>query len=261
MVSHLGPRMAPKAGCAQNAHQKRCSSIPPVTYRDRPASFCFSVLVSIVKQQAGGVSEQLHSDLKPGALVRVAVGGDFTLTDRLGAPPPDSRRKVLLLSAGIGVTPMIASLRWLRQRGPEAVSPDVVAVHATRTTRTVPFLPEIMEQIAGSAAGGAPADGTEFSADGATPARVRFVLAVTDGVGSDGNVGGGGGGADAVITNPHFYTVGRRPDKSMLRSEVPDIADRHVLLCGPDVFMAAMEGAMKELGVPSSRIHSEEFYF
>ena len=224
--------------------------------------FCFSVLVSIVKRQAGGVSEQLHSDLKPGALVRVAVGGDFTLTDRLGAPPPDSRRKVLLLSAGIGVTPMIASLRWLRQCGPEEVPLDVVAVHATRTTRTVPFLPEIMEQIAGSAAGGAPADGTEFSADSATPARVRFVLAVTGGVGSDGNVGGGGGGvADSVITNPHFYTVGGRPDKSMLRSEVPDIADRHVLLCGPDVFMAAMEGAMKELGVPPSRIHSEEFSF
>lgn len=57
----------------------------------------------------------MHSSLKPGDLVRVAVGGDFTLTDRMGFPPvPES--KVLLLSAGIGVTPMIGALRWLRQR-------------------------------------------------------------------------------------------------------------------------------------------------
>lgn len=69
----------------------------------------------MVAVQAGGVSEHMHSNLMAGELVRVAVGGDFTLTDRMGAPPgPDS--KVLLLSAGIGVTPMIGALRWLRQR-------------------------------------------------------------------------------------------------------------------------------------------------
>lgn len=65
--------------------------------------------------QEGGVSEHMHANLKPGDLVRVAVGGDFTLTSRMGAPPgPES--KILLLSAGIGVTPMIGALRWLRQR-------------------------------------------------------------------------------------------------------------------------------------------------
>lgn len=57
----------------------------------------------------------MHSHLQPGDHVRLAVGGDFTLTDRMGAPPGyDS--KVLLLSAGIGVTPMVGALRWLRQR-------------------------------------------------------------------------------------------------------------------------------------------------
>lgn len=74
-------------------------------------------------QQAGGISEHLHSDLKPGAAVRMTVGGDFTLPDCLGAPP-DSHSKVLLLSAGIGVTPMVAALRWLRQRRAERLSSD-----------------------------------------------------------------------------------------------------------------------------------------
>lgn len=57
----------------------------------------------------------MHSYLKAGDLVRVAVGGDFTLTDRMGVPPSRDS-KVLLLSAGIGVTPMIGALRWLKQR-------------------------------------------------------------------------------------------------------------------------------------------------
>lgn len=182
--------------------------------------------------------------------MRVTVGGDFTLADRLVGAPPDS--KVLLLSAGIGVTPMIAALRWLRQRGAEAGSPDVVAIHATRTTHTVPFLPEVVEQAKHATTGrGAPADGAEISDGSVAPTgAVRFVLAVTGGV--DG----------AAAANPHhFHTVEGRPDAAMLRREVPDIADRHVLLCGPDVFMAAMEEAMKALGVPSSRIHSEEFSF
>lgn len=57
----------------------------------------------------------MHSHLKPGDIVKLAVGGDFTLTDRMGAPPRHDS-KVLLLSAGIGVTPMVGALRWLRQR-------------------------------------------------------------------------------------------------------------------------------------------------
>lgn len=80
-------------------------------------------LFASTARQAGGVSEHLHSDLKPGAVVRVTVGGDFTLTDCLGAPP-DSDSKVLLLSAGIGVTPTIGSLRWLQQRRAERLSSD-----------------------------------------------------------------------------------------------------------------------------------------
>lgn len=166
--------------------------------------------------------------------------------------------------------------------------PDVVVIHATRTTNSVPYLSEIVEHTT-HAATGAPAGEAEISDDNATaPAKVRFVLAVTGGVDNDGS----GGGADsskkqrttlsaaedkdkvtdedpgrlgaveaAHATTPQFNTVEGRPDAAMLRREVPDIADRHVMLCGPDAFMAAMEEALKELGVPSSRVHSEGFYF
>lgn len=173
--------------------------------------------------------------------------------------------------------------------------PDVVAVHATRAADNVPFLPEIVEHATRATTSGAPAGDAVASDGNAGPAKVRFVLAVTGGVGAmDGNGVGGGaisagkedstkssdgkpvpstaaGGRNVTMCedregsgaaeNPPFYAVEGRPDAAMLRKEVPDIADRHVLLCGPGVFMTAMEEAMKELGVPSSRIHSEEFYF
>lgn len=61
------------------------------------------------------MSELMHRRLKAGYLARVTVGGDFTLPERLGAAPVRDD-KILLLSAGIGITPMIGVLRWLRQR-------------------------------------------------------------------------------------------------------------------------------------------------
>ena len=183
--------------------------------------------------------------------------------------------------------------------------PDVVAIHATRATDAVPFLPEIQEHATYAAARDAPAGGTEVFEDNVAPTRVRFVLAVTGGFGGIGGNGSGVGAASrveedtasdgqrtvstkaedmknigftgedrggrragekaaaaaAAAGTPRFYTVEGRPDAAMLKREVPDIADRHVLLCGPGLFMTAMEEAMKELGVPSFRIHSEEFSF
>jgi predicted ferric reductase len=64
------------------------------------------------------------------------------------------------------------------------------------------------------------------------------------------------------------YLVGRRGSPSMpsdpltaaaLRSLVPDIAARDVFLCGPVGMMQAVERSLRELGVPSWRIHTERF--
>lgn len=65
--------------------------------------------------QEGGVSEHMHRDLRPGDLARISIGGDFTLHQRLRSPL-DHDSKILLLSAGIGITPMVGALRWLKQR-------------------------------------------------------------------------------------------------------------------------------------------------
>lgn len=61
--------------------------------------------------------------------------------------------------------------------------------------------------------------------------------------------------------NCGFSVVRGRPDADMLKMQVPDIAERHVLMCGPEAFMGAMEELLKGLGVVSSAIHTEDFYF
>ncbi len=64
------------------------------------------------------------------------------------------------------------------------------------------------------------------------------------------------------------YLVGKRGSHRMpadplsaesLRRLVPDIATRDVFVCGPLAMMDAIEGALRELGVPRRRIHTERF--
>jgi stearoyl-CoA 9-desaturase NADPH oxidoreductase len=78
----------------------------------------------------GTVSPHLTTALKPGTVVRLGgVEGDFTLPD----PRPE---RVLFISAGSGVTPIMSMLRALDQEGK---LDDAVHVHSARTRDDVIF--------------------------------------------------------------------------------------------------------------------------
>lgn len=88
-----------------------------------------------VKRQAGGrVSNALHDTVKVGDVLGLsAPTGDFTL-------PPQLPRKLLLLGAGSGVTPLMSMLRALQAREQlESSGVDVVFVHASRNERDAIF--------------------------------------------------------------------------------------------------------------------------
>jgi len=79
---------------------------------------------------SGVVSPHLVRTLTPGAIVRLGgVEGTFTLPDRLPA-------KMLFISAGSGITPIMSMLRDLDHRGELR---DVVHVHSARTLDEVIF--------------------------------------------------------------------------------------------------------------------------
>lgn len=96
-------------------------------------------LAITVKRVPGGrVSSWLHQHLRPGDVVHLgAAAGQFVLPDPIPA-------KLLLLSGGVGITPLMSMLRALATRN--AVG-DLVFVHYTRSWAEVIFGAEL-EQLA-----------------------------------------------------------------------------------------------------------------
>lgn len=172
-------------------------------------------------------------------------------------------------------------------------------MHATRSTDVMPFLSEVQHFATGIARSESPssselappAAAAAADADVAHPyqeeQRLRYVLAITGslcsnsttasaagtGVESEVSVGalpplsgskrshGDGIGGHREASGLGFSVVSGRPDATMLKREVPDITERKVFLCGPRAYMVMMEAVLKSLGVASSAIHQEEFYF
>jgi ferredoxin-NADP reductase len=95
---------------------------------------CISITPKLV--EGGVVSPYLVKRGRPGTLVSLGgVEGDFILPD----PPPE---KLLFISAGSGITPIISMLRSLRRHDELG---DVVLLHSARTPEDVIFGPELRD--------------------------------------------------------------------------------------------------------------------
>jgi stearoyl-CoA 9-desaturase NADPH oxidoreductase len=98
------------------------------------ADGCISITPKLV--EAGKVSPYLVRDARPGEIVRLGgVEGTFVLPD----PAP---AKLLFISAGSGITPIMSMLRSLISRGPVG---DVVHIHSARTKQSVIFADRLRE--------------------------------------------------------------------------------------------------------------------
>ena len=94
------------------------------------------ITITVKATPEGFLSTHLVHGVKPGTIVRLAAPkGDFALPD----PPPP---KILFISAGSGITPLMAMLRSLKARGE---SPDVVHVHSAPSAEAVIFYDELRE--------------------------------------------------------------------------------------------------------------------
>jgi ferredoxin-NADP reductase len=93
---------------------------------------CIAITPKVV--EAGKVSPFLFRRVRPGTIVRLGgVEGTFVLPD----PPP---QKLLFISAGSGITPIMSMLRSLAGSGGLQ---DVVHVHCARTADGVIFAEEL----------------------------------------------------------------------------------------------------------------------
>ena len=93
-----------------------------------------TITITVKATPEGFLSSHLVNGVEPGTIVRLATPkGDFALPD----PPPE---KILFISAGSGITPLIAMLRSLTARGQ---TPDIVHVHSAPAEDGVIFRDEL----------------------------------------------------------------------------------------------------------------------
>ncbi|WP_026917199.1 ferredoxin reductase [Gordonia shandongensis] len=104
------------------------TSVPAVSSSER------TVAVTVKAMPEGFLSSHLVSGLAPGTVVRLAApAGEFVLPDPLPA-------RLLLVTAGSGLTPIISMLRSMRRRGGRA---DVRVIHSTPTPQDLLFGDEL----------------------------------------------------------------------------------------------------------------------
>jgi ferredoxin-NADP reductase/anaerobic selenocysteine-containing dehydrogenase len=174
------------------------------------------VLEVTVKRVPGGlVSNWLPDVLSVGdRVVMRGPRGHFCLT------PGEIPRKLLLLSAGSGVTPMMSMARWLHDVSADV---DVLFLNAVRGPLDVIFADELAYLAARSRG-------------------FKLILSATRTTEQDAWTGPKG-----------------RIDAAMLRELVPDLHERDIYMCGPDGFMEGTRAHLEELGFDRSKLHMESF--
>jgi ferredoxin-NADP reductase len=109
----------------------RSYSLTSVPVRDKKR-----ITITVKATPEGFLSSHLVNGVTPGTIVRLAAArGEFALPD----PPPP---KILFISAGSGVTPVMAMLRSLKARGQR---PDIVHIHSAPSVESVIFHDELRE--------------------------------------------------------------------------------------------------------------------
>ncbi len=164
---------------------------------------------------AGLVSNWLHDHLKVGDRVRLLGGalGNFTCLPNL---PP----KMLLISAGSGITPMMSMSRWVQDSLTDC---DILFLHSARTLEDIVFRAEL-ESI--------------------TAQMPNFQLAITLTQQSVGRA---------------WMGLTGRISQSMLQFVVPDLSDRAVYVCGPAAFMQSVRSLLETLQFPMQHYQEESF--
>jgi ferredoxin-NADP reductase/MOSC domain-containing protein YiiM len=170
--------------------------------------------ISVKQEPHGMASSYLNHHLEPGVVLDVAAPrGDFVLDDGTGP--------VLLISAGIGVTPVLS---MLHQLAGSRSGQDIWWLHGARGPREHPFAAEVHDLLASL-----------------PHARERVFY------------------SNAIPSERHrvHAAAGRLTKEALAGLGLPAGASAYI--CGPASFMTDMRDALTAIGVAPARIHTELF--
>jgi ferredoxin-NADP reductase/MOSC domain-containing protein YiiM len=171
--------------------------------------------ISVKREEHGAASQFLHTRVRAGDLLEVAAPrGTFIL--RPGKTP------VVLVSAGVGATPVLAMLHALATA---RSSRDVWWLHGARRRTDEPFAAESRALLAG------------------LPSAHRDICYSSPGPDD--------------VEGRDYDTAGRLSAPVLAALDLPSDADAY--LCGPPAFMADMSAALAVAGIQAARIRTEVF--
>ena len=182
------------------------------TVASSPAQHDYAELT--VKHEEGGVvSGFFHTHVKPGDLLQCSGPyGTFIFTGR-------ECKCILLIGAGVGVTPLMGVLRYLLDRSWDG---DIFLLYACRTPADIIFHEEL-----------------DYLQHRHSNLRVVVTISRPEGTNWKGPTG--------------------RITTELITQSVPDLPSRYVHICGPVPMMEATRKMVTELGVPRERIKVEAF--
>ena len=175
----------------------------------------YTLELTIKRVPGGLVSNWMPDNLKVGDQVRLkGPKGKFCLE------PGNIPKKILFVSAGSGVTPIMAMSRWLCDISADI---DIRFYCSVRSSQDIIFGKEV-----------------EMMTE-----RYRLftpcVISTTRG------------------QNEPWTGITGRVNPRMLQMIAPDLHDRHIYMCGPEGFMESVKDILRELEFDFERLHVESF--
>ena len=181
-----------------------------------PPTRADSLTITVKRVPRGPVSNWLHDHLEPGSGISArGPFGRFTT-------PTQATDKYLFLSAGSGITPLMAMTRTAVDLASDA---DIVFVHSARTPEDIIFRSEL-DQLH-------------------TVREGLRVVTVCEG---------------ESLCESWLGPRGRLT-RDLLQEAVPDLGEREVFTCGPAPYMEAVRRLLEEAGIDPARCHEESFDF
>ncbi|MGF6556624.1 ferredoxin-NADP reductase/predicted pyridoxine 5'-phosphate oxidase superfamily flavin-nucleotide-binding protein [Pseudomonas sp. S30_BP2TU TE3576] len=172
----------------------------------------------------GRVSTHLHEQIRVGDLLEArAPQGHFTVA-------PHERRPLVLLAAGVGITPLLSMLREVVYQGlrTRRIRPTWL-IQSSRTLADQPFRRELDRLL-------------EDAGD-----AVRVVRLLSQ--------------PEAEAVQGEDFDLSGRIDVALLKDllTVEDYDQLDFVVCGPGSFTQALYDGLRELDIRDSRIHAETF--
>lgn len=174
----------------------------------------YSFSITVKRVPGGRVSNWLHDNLKE--MDELAVHGPVGNFNCIDYPS----EKVLFLSGGVGITPLMSMARWFFDTNADV---DMVFVHSARTPNDIVFQREL-EHICSRIA--------------------NFNLSVI---------------CERVEIGQAWNGYRGFLDESKLNMIAPDFMNRRIFCCGPTPYMRAIRKLLVENGFDMSFYHEESF--